>query len=115
MRPTKVKWGRSLCSALYAALSVILRRRVTCVSGAALAVVIVGELDAAVRAVRVTGVGEALVDVSLATLAHVASGADAVVAADAVHTLALVEALGFVGDGVGGGVAVVYVDFAVHA
>lgn len=67
------------------------------------------------RAVRVAGVGEALVDVSLATLTHVASGAEAVVATNAVHALALVEALWFVGDGVGGGVAVVDVDFAVHA
>lgn len=77
--------------------------------------VVVGELDAAVRSVRVTGAGEALVDVSLATLPHVASGADAVVASDAVHAPALVEALGLVGGGVGGGVAVVDVDFAVHA
>lgn len=76
--------------------------------------VVVGELDAVVRAMQVAGVGEALVDVSLATLAHVAGWADAVVAPDAVHALALVEALGFVGDGVGGGVAVIYVDFAVH-
>lgn len=67
------------------------------------------------RAVRVAGVGEALVDVSLAALPHIASGADALVAADAVHALALVEALGLVGDGVGEGVAVVHVDFTVHA
>lgn len=77
--------------------------------------VVVGELYAAVRAMRVAGVGETLVDVSLATLAHVASEADAVVATDAVHALAMIEALGFVCDGVGGGVAVVDVDFAVHA
>lgn len=99
----------------FAALLVIHRQCVTCVSGAALALVVVGELDAAVRAVRVARVGEALVDITLTTLAHVAGGADAVVATDAVHALAMVEALGFVGDGVGGGVAVVDVDFAVHA
>lgn len=90
-------------------------RLLTCVPSAALAVVVVGELDAAVRAVRVAGVGEALVDVSLAALAHVAGGADAVVAPHAVHALAIVEALGLVGDGVGEGVAVVDVDLAVHA
>lgn len=76
--------------------------------------VVVGELDAVVRAMRVAWVGEALVDVPFTTLAHVASKADAVVAPNTIHTLALVEALRFVGDGVGGGVAVVDVDFTVH-
>lgn len=66
------------------------------------------------RAPRVAGVGQALVDVSLAALPDVPQGAGAVVAPDAVHTLALVEALWLVGDRVGERVAVVQVDLAVH-
>lgn len=86
----------------------------TCVSGATLAPVVVGELDAAVRAPRVAGVGETLVDVPLASLPHVSCRADAVVAAHPVHTPAAVEALWLLGDGVGGRGAVVLVDLAVH-
>lgn len=87
---------------------------ITCVSGAALAAVVVGELDAAVRAPRVTRVGQALVDVSLATLPDISRRTDAVVASHSIHALPLVKALGLVGDGVGEGVAVVNVDFTVH-
>lgn len=90
-------------------------RRFTCVSGATLAAVVVGELDAAVCASRVAGVGETLVDVPLAALPHVACGADAVVAAHAIHTLPFVEALGLFGDGIHERVAVVDVDLAVNA
>lgn len=86
----------------------------TCVSGATLAAVVVGELDAAVRPPRITGVGQALVDVSLAALPHVSCRADAVIASDSIHTLALVETLWLLGDGVGGRVAVVDIDLAVH-
>lgn len=66
------------------------------------------------RAPRVTRVGQTLVDVALAALAHVARRADAVVAAHAVHALPFVEALGLLGDRVGERVAVVDVDLAVH-
>lgn len=89
-------------------------RLCTCVSGAAVAAVAVGELDAAVRPPRVTGVGETLVDVSLAALPYVPRRADAVVAPHSIHTLALVETLGLVGDRVGEWVAVVHVDLTVH-
>lgn len=77
--------------------------------------VFVGELDAAVRAHRVARVGQTLVDVPLAALPHVARGADALVAADAVHARPFVEALGLFGDGVGERIAVVHVDLAVNA
>ena len=87
----------------------------TCVAGATLAAVVVGELDAAVRAPRVTGVGQALVDVPLAALPYVARGAGAVVASDPIHALALVEALWLFGDRVGERVAVVDVNLTVHA
>lgn len=86
----------------------------TCVSCATLAAVVVGELDAAVRAPRVTGVGQTLIDISLAALPHVPCGADAVVASDSIHTLAFIETLGLFGDRVGEGVAVVDVDLTVH-
>lgn len=87
----------------------------TCVSGATLAAVVVGQLDAAVRAAGVAGVGQTLVYVPLAALPHIPRGADAVVAPHSVHALALVEALGLLGEGVGEGAAVVDVDLAVHA
>lgn len=87
----------------------------TCVSGATLAAVVVGELDAAVRAPRVTGVGQTLVDVSLAALPYVSRGADAVVASDPIHTPAFVEALWLSGDRVGERVAVVDINLTVHA
>lgn len=87
----------------------------TCVSGATLAAVVVGELDAAVRAPRVTGVGQTLVDVSFAALSYEPRGAGAVVAPHSVHTLAFVEALGLIGDRVGERVAVVDVNLTVNA
>lgn len=86
----------------------------TCVSRATLAAVVVGELDAAVRAPRVTGVGKTLIDISLTALPDVSRGADAVVASDSIHTLPFVETLGLFGDWVGERVAVVDVDLAVH-
>lgn len=87
----------------------------TRVSRAAFAAVAVGELHAVVGASGVAGVRQALVDVALAALAHVARRAQALVAADAVHALAVVEALGLVGQRVGGGGAVVQVDLTVDA
>lgn len=91
------------------------RRISTRVSRAAFAAVAVGELHAVVGASGVAGVRQALVDVALAALAHVARWAQALVAADAVHALAVVEALGLVGQRVGGGGAVVQVDLTVDA
>lgn len=87
----------------------------TCVSGTTLAAVVVGELDAVVCATRVAGIGQALVHVPLAALPHVTGKADAVVASHSVHTLAFVEALRLLGDGVGEQVAVVEVDLAVDS
>lgn len=66
------------------------------------------------RAPRVAGVGETLVDIALAALPHVSCGTGAVVASHSIHTLPLVETLGLIGDRVGEGVAVVDVDLAVH-
>lgn len=63
---------------------------------------------------QVTGVGEALVDVALAALADVTSGADAEVAPDAIHALPPVETLGLFGDGVSKRGAVVDVDLTVN-
>lgn len=62
---------------------------------------------------RVARVGQALVYVALAPLAHVPGGADAVVTANAIHTLAAVKALGLLGERVGGGVAIIHVDLTV--
>lgn len=90
------------------------RASLTCEAGATLAAVAVAELVAAVRAARVAGVGQTLVDDALAALAHEAGRAGAVVAAHPVHTLAVVETLGLFGDGVGERVAVVHVDLTVH-
>lgn len=86
----------------------------TCVSGATLAAVVVGELDAAVCAPRVTWVGKTLVDVSLAALPYVSRRADAVVASDSIHTLPFVETLWLLGDRVSERVAVVDVDLAMN-
>lgn len=85
----------------------------TCVSGAALAAVAVGELNAVVGASRVTWVGQTLVDVTFAALAYVACRTHTLITSDAVHALAVVEALGLVGQGVGGRSAVVQVNLTV--
>lgn len=86
-----------------------------CVAGATLAAVVVGELDAAVGASRVAGVGQALVNVPFTSLPDVTRGAQAVVAPHSVHALSLVEALGLFGHEVDERVAVVDVDLAVNA
>lgn len=85
----------------------------TRVSCAALAAVAVGELHAVVGSSGVAGVRQTLVDVPLAALAHVARRTQALVATDAVHTLAVVEAFGLVGQRVSGRGAVVQVDLTV--
>ena len=85
----------------------------TCVSSTAFTAVAVGELDAVVGPPGVAGIRQTLVDVALAALAHVARRAHALVAPDAIHALAVVEALGLVCERVGRGVAVVQVDLTV--
>lgn len=85
----------------------------TCISSTAFAAVAVGELDAVVGPSGVTGVRETLVDVTFTALAHVARRAHTLVASDAIHTFAIVEALGFVCQWVTGGVAVVQVNLTV--
>lgn len=86
----------------------------TCVSSAALAAVIVGELDAAVGATWVTGVRQALIDISFTALSHIARWALAVVTANTVHTASLVKALGLLGHRVSKRCAVINVDFTVN-
>lgn len=88
--------------------------RLTCVSGATLAAVVVGQLDAAVRASWVTGVGETFIHISLTALPDIPRGADALIPSDLIHTLALVEALWLFGERVEERVAVIDVDFTVH-
>lgn len=86
----------------------------TCVSSAALAAVIVGELDAAVRATWVTGVRQALIDVSFTALSHVARRTLAVVATNTVHTASLIKALWLLGQRVSKRCAVINVVFTVN-
>lgn len=62
----------------------------------------------------VTGIGEALIYVPLATLPDVPRGADALIPSDLIHTLAFVETLWFFGDRVKERVTVIDVDFTVH-
>lgn len=87
----------------------------TCVSGATLAAVVVGKLDAAVGASWVAGVGETFIHISLTALTDIACGADALIPSDLIHTLPLVEALWLFGEWVEERVAVIDVDFTVHA
>lgn len=89
-------------------------RSLTCISGATLAAVVVGKLDAAVRASWVAGVGETFIHVSLTALPDVPRGADALIPSDLIHTRPLVEALRLFGERVVERVAVVDVDFTVH-
>lgn len=85
----------------------------TCVSSSAFASVAVGELNAVVGSSGVTGVRQTLVDITFTALAHIAGRAHTLVTSDAIHTLAVVEALGLVGQWVGGGVAVIQVNLTV--
>lgn len=86
----------------------------TCISGATLAAVVVGELDAAVRASWVTGIGETFIHVSLTALPDIPRRADALIPSDLIHALPLVEALRLFSERVVERVAVVDVDFTVH-
>lgn len=92
----------------------ILKAFLTCEASAALTAVVVDELDAVLGATGVTGVGQTLVDVPFAVLAHKACQADAVVSSHSVYTLAVVETLGFQRDWIDKRVAVVHIDLAVH-
>ena len=85
------------------------RQSITCVARLADALVVVGQLDAVQAVARVTGVGQALVDVSLTAVPSEARGAVALVAAHAVHTRAVVQTLGGA-PGPGWGGAVVLID-----
>lgn len=87
----------------------------TRVSCAAFAAVAVGELHAVVGSSGIAGVRQTLVDIPLAALTHIARRTQALIATNAVHTLAIVEALGLVGQRVGGGGAVIQVDFTVDS
>lgn len=86
----------------------------TCVAGPALAFVVIDPLHAVLGAARVAGVGEALVDVSLAALPYKARGADAAVATYPIRALAIVKALGPQGDGIKERAAVIHIDLTVH-
>lgn len=85
-----------------------------CVSSATLAAIVVGELDAAVCASRVTGVGQALIDISFTALPHISRGAYAVIAPDSIHTFSFVETLGLFSYRVGKWVAVINVDLTMN-
>lgn len=67
---------------------------------AALAVEVIDTLHTVLGATGIAGVGQTLVDVPFATLAHEARWAEAAVATHAVHAGAIVEALGALGHGV---------------
>lgn len=86
----------------------------TCISSATFAAVVVGQLDAAVCALWVTGVGKTLVHISFTALPNISRGAYAVVASNSIHTLSFVEALGLFGYMVDKWVAVVNVDLTVN-
>lgn len=81
----------------------------TCVTGAAFTSVAVGELNAVVGPSGIAGVRQTLVDVPLAAFPDVAGQAHALVAPDAVHTFAVVEALGLVGEWVSEGGAIIQI------
>lgn len=85
----------------------------TCVARATFAAVAVGELYAVVRTPGVTGVRQALIDVSFTALANVARRTHALVASDAVDTFSVVEALGLMGGRVIKGVAIIQIDLTV--
>lgn len=86
----------------------------TCVARPALAFVVVDPLHAVLGAAGVAGVGQALVDVSLAALPYKARGADAAVATYPIRALAIVKALGPQGDGIKERAAVIHIDLTVH-
>lgn len=86
----------------------------TCVARSALAFVVIDPLHAVLGAAGVAGVGQALVDVSLAALPYKARGADAAVATYPIRALAIVKALGPQGDRIKERAAVIHIDLTVH-
>lgn len=86
----------------------------TCISSATLAAVVVGQLDAAVCAPWVTGVGQTLIDISFTALSNISRRANAVVATNSIHTFSFVEALRLFGHNIDKWVAVINVDFTMN-
>lgn len=86
----------------------------TCIARSALAFVVVDPLHAVLGAAGVAGVGQALVDISLAALPYKARGADAAVATYPILALAIVKALGPQGDRIKERAAVIHIDLTVH-
>lgn len=86
----------------------------TCITRSALAFVVIDPLHAVLGAAGVAGVGQALVDVSLAALPYKARGADAAVATYPIRALAIVKALGPQGDRIKERAAVIHIDLTVH-
>lgn len=87
----------------------------TSVASPALAVKVVNPLHAVLGATRVTGVGEALIDIALTPLPDEAWWAGAAIATHLVHTGAIVEALGASSGRVKVGMAVINIDLTVDA
>lgn len=85
----------------------------TCVTSAAFTSVAVGELNAVVGPSGVTGVRQTLVDISLTTFTYVAGQAHTLVTSDAVHTFAIVEALGLICQWVSEGGAIIQINLTV--
>lgn len=81
----------------------------------ALAVEVINTLHAVLGTSWVTGVGETLIDVALAPFPDEAWWAGAAIATHLVHTGAIVEALGASRGRVKWGMAVINIDFTVHA
>ena len=86
----------------------------TCVARSALAFVVIDPLHAVLGAAGIAGVGQALVDVSLAALPYKARGADAAVATYPIRALAIVKALGPQGNRIKERAAVIHIDLTVH-
>lgn len=86
----------------------------TCIARSALAFVVVDPLHAVLGAAGIAGVGQALVDISLAALPYKARGADAAVATYPILALAIVKALGPQGDRIKERAAVIHIDLTVH-
>lgn len=85
----------------------------TCVTGAAFTSVAVGQLNAVVGPSGITGVWQALVDVSLAAFTHVARQTHTLVTSNAVHTFAIVEAFGLIRQWVSEGGAIIQINLTV--
>ena len=86
----------------------------TSVASPALAVEGVNPLHAVLGAMRVTRVGEALIDIALTPLPDEAWWAGAAIATHLVHTGAIVEALGASSGRVKVGMAVINIDLTVY-